>query len=252
MISFFKISARAPVPSRTKQESGGKTSFSKKVKKKIHLPGRHSNTKQTSFQQAPAAAPKEPSFTYETHDVAQLMISCLHTWDLDPNTDEVCLERLGLLKPVKPVSFGLLTREGRISMVLPGWYDEVSVQRSRMEVVNLLDDSPINAGDSRADKGEDTNGTSDGLSRLCYRSHWLLSSALSTLHLVGLVSVANTLMSMNQVSFVIEEKRLALLTSSSLDVKSSSSYSDEEDETTEGNNSELLKQQLHERQRERY
>lgn len=159
------------------------------------------------------------------------MTSCLHTWNLDPSTDEVCIERLGLLKPIKPVSFGLLTREGRISMVLPGWYDEISIQRSKMEVVNLLDDSPINIENYPANEIEDSNGT--GITtRLCYRSHWLMSSALSTLHLVGLVSVANTLMSMNQVSFVVEEKRVQLLTSSTLDVKSSSSsYSDGEDDT---------------------
>ena len=159
------------------------------------------------------------------------MISCLHTWGLDSSTDDVCYERLGLLKPVQPVSFGLLTREGRISMALPGWYDEVSIQRSKMEVINLLDDSPIEIGDSTTNTCEDANESGVSTS-LCYRSHWLMSSALSTLHLVGLVSVANTLMSMNQVSFVVEEKRLALLTSSSLNVKSSSSYSDSEDEVS--------------------
>ncbi|XP_048581651.1 WD repeat-containing protein 7 [Nematostella vectensis] len=162
----------------------------------------------------------------ETHDVAQLMISSLHSWGLDASMDDVCTERLGLLKPVKPVSFGLQTRGGRLSLMLPGWFGEES-ERSGEEshgeptVSRIL---PSILAEEVARKRRRSSNHSDAT---CFHSRWQLSSALTTLHMVGLVSVANTLMSMNQVSFIPSEKRLALLTNASREVpRSSSSYDD--------------------------
>ena len=171
---------------------------------------------------------KKSAFVNETHFVAQLMISCLHSWDLDPNMDEVCVERLGLLKPVKPVSFGLLTRGNRLSLMLPGWYGEDSGE-SNVDVGTALKKL---AGDQAMlvdseDKLQHSSAHIVPALRYCFQSRWQLSSALTTLHLVGLVSVANTLMSMNQISFVPKEKRLALLTNTALDIPSSSSSYDE-------------------------
>ena len=174
---------------------------------------------------------KTSAFVNETHYVAQLMISCLHSWDLDPNMDEVCVERLGLLKPVKPVSFGLLTRGNRLSLMLPGWYGEDSGE-SNVDVSTALKKL---AGDQAMlfdseDKLQHSSSHIVSALRYCFQSRWQLSSALTTLHLVGLVSVANTLMSMNQISFVPKEKRLALLTNTALDIPSSSSSYDENEQ----------------------
>ena len=38
--------------------------------------------------------------------------------------------------------------------------------------------------------------------KLKFNAHWQLSSSLTTQHLVGIVSITNTLMSMNHVTFV--------------------------------------------------
>lgn len=181
---------------------------------------------------------RKAPFVNETHYVAQLMISCLHSWDLDPNMDEVCVERLGLLKPVKPVSFGLLTRGNRLSLMLPGWYGETGGERdsdAESALKRLAGNQALFTELNEERKGTSVEVKSPAPSehnvvsalRTCFQSRWQLSSALTTLHLVGLVSVANTLMSMNQISFVPQEKRLALLTNTARDIPSSSSSYDE-------------------------
>ena len=56
-----------------------------------------------------------------SHEIAQLLLSCIHAWGVDPHLDDTCINKLGMLKPVQPISFGLLTR-GRLSLMFPGWY----------------------------------------------------------------------------------------------------------------------------------
>lgn len=52
--------------------------------------------------------------------MAQLLLSCLHSWGIDLNLDKTCIDKLGMLKPLRQISFGLLTR-GRLSLMLPDW-----------------------------------------------------------------------------------------------------------------------------------
>lgn len=47
-----------------------------------------------------------------TMEVAQLLLSLVHAWGLDPDLDRVCEGKLGLLRPMLPVSFGLLSKGG--------------------------------------------------------------------------------------------------------------------------------------------
>lgn len=218
-------------PSRNTDSSKATLSAGKRKKTSTTQPTR------TGSPQGPPGQ-KMTSFVNETHHVAQLMISSLHSWDLDPNMDAVCVDRLGLLKPVKPVSFGLLTRGNRLSLMLPGWYEEGGSSRINADAETTL--IKLSGNEGILNEIEDLRkGTALEISpkpfvehatsalRTCFQSRWQLSSALTTLHLVGLVSVANTLMSMNQISFVPKEKRLALLTSTAIDVPSSSSSYDE-------------------------
>ena len=191
--------------------------------------------KTPTSQQMSASYQALPYQKNETHFVAQLLISSLHSWDLDPNMDDVCVNRLGLLKPVKPVSFGLVTRGNRFSLMLPGWYGEVcrinnEDAETTLRKLSDNEDLLIEIEDTESDAKRHPS-VERGISalRTCFQSRWQLSSALTTLHLVGLVSVANTLMSLNQISFVPKEKRLALLTTAALEAPSSSSSYDEND-----------------------
>lgn len=54
-----------------------------------------------------------------TMDTAKLFMSCLHAWGLNQPLDAICLERLGMLRPHCPISFGLISRGGHMSLMLP-------------------------------------------------------------------------------------------------------------------------------------
>jgi len=45
-----------------------------------------------------------------TLTITQMFMSFLHAWGLDPDLDRLCLNKLGLLCPRRPISFGLVTQ----------------------------------------------------------------------------------------------------------------------------------------------
>lgn len=56
--------------------------------------------------------------------IAQLFLSCLHGWGLDPDLDKLCLSKLGLIRPKQPLSFGLVSRGGHMALLMPGWHNK--------------------------------------------------------------------------------------------------------------------------------
>ena len=73
--------------------------------------------------QAVASQPK-PEVQDTPHqyiNITRLLVSCLHAWGLDQELDKACEGVLGLVRPNRPISFGLLGQGERISLVLPGW-----------------------------------------------------------------------------------------------------------------------------------
>lgn len=75
------------------------------------------STPQRSADMLPEYMPLYESLTVK---VAQLLMSCLHAWGLDPDLDRLCTNKLGLLRPHFPICFGLLSRQGHMSLLLPG------------------------------------------------------------------------------------------------------------------------------------
>jgi hypothetical protein len=51
--------------------------------------------------------------TNATMEIAQLLLALLHAWGMDPDLDRVCECKLGLLRPMVPVSFGVLSKGGK-------------------------------------------------------------------------------------------------------------------------------------------
>uniref|UniRef100_A0AC11DB26 WD repeat domain 7 n=1 Tax=Ovis aries TaxID=9940 RepID=A0AC11DB26_SHEEP len=115
-----------------------------------------------------------------TMDTAKLFMSCLHAWGLNEVLDEVCLDRLGMLKPHCTVSFGLLSRGGHMSLMLPG-YNQAACKLSR----------------GKAEVGRKLAAT-EGVGKGTYG----LSRAVTTQHLLSVISLANTLMSMTNATFI--------------------------------------------------
>uniref|UniRef100_A0A8B9X6H5 WD repeat-containing protein 7 n=1 Tax=Bos mutus grunniens TaxID=30521 RepID=A0A8B9X6H5_BOSMU len=115
-----------------------------------------------------------------TMDTAKLFMSCLHAWGLNEVLDKVCLDRLGMLKPHCTVSFGLLSRGGHMSLMLPG-YNQAACKLSR----------------GKAELGRRLAAT-EGVGKGTYG----LSRAVTTQHLLSVISLANTLMSMTNATFI--------------------------------------------------
>ena len=105
-----------------------------------------------------------------TLEIGQLLLSTLHAWGLDKDLDRVALNKLGLLKPKLSLCFGLVSKTGAMSLLLPTWCP------NNTEYFTSL-------------------------------GHWQLSHSLTTQHLLSLISITNTLMSVSNASFVPEQER---------------------------------------------
>jgi len=52
-----------------------------------------------------------------TMEIAQLLMSLLYAWNLDSEADKICETKLGLLRPMSPVSFGVISKGGEFSNI---------------------------------------------------------------------------------------------------------------------------------------
>ncbi|XP_012995745.1 WD repeat-containing protein 7 isoform X3 [Esox lucius] len=120
-----------------------------------------------------------------TMDTAKLFMSCLHAWGLNGPLDDVCLTRLGMLKPHCPISFGLVSRGGHMSLMLPTFKE--SLQRHMTQ----------------------TTGRKWSLSEMVGKGTYGVSRAVTTQHLLSVISLANTLMGMTNATFVGEHMKKA-------------------------------------------
>ncbi|CAL8086757.1 unnamed protein product [Orchesella dallaii] len=121
-------------------------------------------------------------------EIAQLLISLLLGWGLDQELDSICEARLGLLKPLVPICFGQISRGGYMSLMSPTWKPST---RSKLEEALKFQSS-----------------LSQRVKWFTSRTHWEVSCSLTTNHLLAIVALANTLMSMQNATFVAEQERI--------------------------------------------
>uniref|UniRef100_A0A182W7E0 Cyclin-K n=1 Tax=Anopheles minimus TaxID=112268 RepID=A0A182W7E0_9DIPT len=127
-------------------------------------------------------------------EVAQLLLSLIHSWGLDPHLDKVCETQLGLLRPMIPVSFGVLSKGGYMSLLLPTWQNNIVINSTPEELKTVA----MTPEQFRR----------EGLTKLfTARLHWELSTTLTSNHLLAMVAMSNTLMSMNMATFIPEQER---------------------------------------------
>ena len=130
-------------------------------------------------------------------DAIRLLLSCLHAWRLDDSLDRSCEEVLGLVRPCKPVSFGLLSKGSCMSLVLPGWGlrsrplaekkdGELEMSHELTQQLSLSSE----AGSVTSSSPPKRLYTFDQK----YHLRWQLSRSLTTQHLLTMVSITNTLM----------------------------------------------------------
>jgi hypothetical protein len=121
-------------------------------------------------------------------EIAQLLLSLLQGWGLDNELDAISEARLGLLKPLVPISFGQISRGGYMSLMSPTWKPAT---KTKLEDVLKI-----------------TSTLSQRVRWFTSRTHWEISNSMTTNHLLTIVALANTLMSMQNATFVPEQERV--------------------------------------------
>jgi len=134
-----------------------------------------------------------------TLEIGQLLLSLLHAWGLDKDLDKVALSKLGLLRPRTPVSFGILSKGGIMSLMLPTWYPRPNPSKPlpiELRPSHVKPDLPVDEMTREVDT--------------CYFTslgHWELSHAITTNHLLSVIAITNTLVSVSNASFIPEQER---------------------------------------------
>lgn len=117
-----------------------------------------------------------------------------------------------------PVSFGVLSKGGYMSLLLPTWQNDLNI-----DSVNPPSDLQLEK-DLPAELIRQENLTRLFTARL----HWELSTTLTSNHLLAMVAMSNTLMSMSMATFISEQERNRKVQRQSTRV--SASWSNEENE----------------------
>ncbi|XP_077561851.1 WD repeat-containing protein Rbcn-3B isoform X3 [Haemaphysalis longicornis] len=138
-----------------------------------------------------------------TMEIAQLLLSLLHAWGLDNDLDKVCEGKLGLLCPMRPICFGLLSRGSHMSLLLPTHTYRILPAKE----APALSSSKGEARKVTIPVPKEQIEEEERARRFSSRGHWELSTAVTTNHLLSVIALANTLMSMNSATFVPEQEK---------------------------------------------
>ncbi|KAM9375249.1 WD repeat-containing protein 72 [Phaethornis superciliosus] len=97
-----------------------------------------------------------------TTDTAKLLLSCLLPWGVDKEIDNLCVRHLDILRLQCPVSFGLLSNENHLSLMLPGWKCSDCDVLEEHPVVNLFSKRLLDLSSKYLAATEATSGKKEG------------------------------------------------------------------------------------------
>uniref|UniRef100_A0A8C3X6J0 WD repeat domain 72 n=1 Tax=Cyanoderma ruficeps TaxID=181631 RepID=A0A8C3X6J0_9PASS len=95
-------------------------------------------------------------------DTAKLLLSCLLPWGVDKELDNLCARRLDILRLQCPVSFGLVSDERHLSLMLPGWKCTDCGVLGEHEVFNLFSKRVLDLSNKYLAATEGQSGKKDG------------------------------------------------------------------------------------------
>ena len=146
-------------------------------------------------------------------EIARLLLSLLYAWGLDSDLDKVCESKLGLLRPLRPVCFGMISKGGHMSLLLPTYLNHLAEKSKENDVLttsktSMASQQRTNQPLVRA-KSVKIASTLPVELQICEemarqftaRFHWELSASITTNHLLSVISLANTFMIMANASF---------------------------------------------------
>ncbi|XP_055649741.1 WD repeat-containing protein 72 [Falco peregrinus] len=97
-----------------------------------------------------------------TTDTAKLLLSCLLPWGVDKEIDNLCVRRLDILMLQCPVSFGLVSNENHLSLMLPGWKCTDCCVVEECAVINLFSKRVLDLSNKYLAATEGQTGMKDG------------------------------------------------------------------------------------------
>lgn len=140
-------------------------------------------------------------------EIARLLLSLLHAWGLDTNLDKICESKLGLLRPLRPVCFGMISKGGHMSLLLPTFLNDLGKKakaNSKDETKKPSTNQPLTRTKSvRISHGlpPELQACEDMARIFSARFHWELSTSITTNHLLSVISLTNTFMIMANATF---------------------------------------------------
>ncbi|XP_009904747.2 WD repeat-containing protein 72 [Dryobates pubescens] len=97
-----------------------------------------------------------------TTDTAKLFLSCLFPWGADKEVDNLCVRHLDILRLQCPVSFGLVSNENHLSLMLPGWKCTDCDVLEEHAAVNLFSKRVLDLSNKYLAATEGQTGKKDG------------------------------------------------------------------------------------------
>ncbi|XP_009992730.1 PREDICTED: WD repeat-containing protein 72 [Chaetura pelagica] len=97
-----------------------------------------------------------------TADTAKLLLSCLLPWGVDQEIDNLCVRHLDILRLQCPVSFGLVSDENHLSLMLPGWKCTDRDVLEEHSVINLFSKRLLDLSNKYLAATEGQSGKKDG------------------------------------------------------------------------------------------
>ncbi|XP_075620833.1 WD repeat-containing protein 72 isoform X2 [Balearica regulorum gibbericeps] len=97
-----------------------------------------------------------------TTDTAKLLLSCFLPWGVDKEMDNLCVRHLDILRLQCPVSFGLVSNENHLSLMLPGWKCTDCGVLEERAVINLVSKRVLDLSNMYLAATEGQAGKKDG------------------------------------------------------------------------------------------
>ncbi|KAM6351775.1 WD repeat-containing protein 72 [Alca torda] len=97
-----------------------------------------------------------------TTDTAKLLLSCLLPWGVDKEIDNLCVRHFDILRLQCPVSFGLVSNENHLSLMLPGWKCTDCGVLEEHALINLFSKRVLDLSNKYLATTEGQTGKKDG------------------------------------------------------------------------------------------
>lgn len=123
-------------------------------------------------------------------DTAKLLLSCLLPWGVDKEIDNLCVRYLGFLRLQHPVTFGLVSGENHLSLVLPGWKRDRAALEDHA-VINLFSTRVLDLANKYLAATDGQTGKKDGHERNADGTR-----GLETVFLLSRIALINRIINM--------------------------------------------------------